>query len=273
MAERMTLRWLVPLALLGLWGLLEITSSRPCAACVLQSPPPRCAASLSSLSARAGDQPDGWWSRFAPQDAGLPVYLNLHYLGTEPARVAYRVDIERTGSAGQATAGQVIEVRFDPAAGDARHLSRRVEITADGAPTGDLRVTATRVEGDGPCDFPASVEASVAIVDSGPTVWAVTPRVCALPGERPQVSFGVRNPGPNPVSVSMVARASDPFGNQTFALGGGDDEVALPPIRLAAKEARQVRVDCATFGYCLAGAQNRVELDVRYAAGAGARWS
>lgn len=261
-------RWRLSfVAILGLLGVLGIVSTRTCAACMLQSPGPRCSATLSRLTLHAQDEPDAWWRQLLPHAAHtLSVYLSLDYLGAAPADVIYRVDVEQTtaGSRRSVTSKR-ITVRLDPASRGGRHSSYRIDIPYQDAPVGDLELTATRIAGGGSCDFPVSLTTTLPIVSAGPTVWPVTPRVCARAGEQPEIIFGVHNPGPGAATLSLVARASDPFGSQTFALEGQDDEVNLPPIRLGPDQARRVEVDCATFGYCLAGAQNNVELEVRSA--------
>lgn len=258
-------RWVSFVVILGVLVVLGVVSTRTCAACMLQSPVPRCSATFSSLTLHTQDTYDAWWRRFLPRDPyALSVYLHLDYLGSEPTATAYRVDVVQTaGGAEREVASMLINAQFDPASQDARHTSHRIDIPYQDLPDGEMELTATRTVNSSACDFPDIVETTVPIVAIGPTVWPVTPRVCAQAGEQPVVIFGVHNPGSAEATLSLVARATDPFGSQTFALAGQDDDADLPPIRLRPNQARYVQVDCTTFGYCLAGAQNDVELEVR----------
>jgi hypothetical protein len=251
-------------AVLTLGVALRLSAPRTCAACTAQSPPPRCAASLSELTLNPERSPNVWWQRLMPRsDHTLQIVLGLDHQGTTPVAVTYRIDVDDPAiDRALPAVSREISVRLGPSEADGQHATRTVAIPYAGATTDDLTVSATAIATTGNCTFPSPVVATIHFAAGAPTVWAITPRLCAQAGEHLRVLFGIHNPGATRTSYALIARAFDAFGSQTFSLDGPGDEVRLPPITLGANEARSVTVTCETLGYCLAGGQNRIELEV-----------
>lgn len=142
-----------------------------------------------------------------------------------------------------------------------------IEVTIPYSTTdvGDLNLTANITS---PCPFnPPSATTQVRINEQGPTVWPITSRACPMAGEKPKFKFGLRNPGEQPQTYNVTARALTQFGGDHTPILNSDGTqpgvYQFPDMMLQPGQAQEVAVTCETFGFCLTGSESRVNLEVR----------
>lgn len=272
---RRNLLWMA-IALGLLLGVGLIQQPETCLACSGPSnpPPPTCSANMTAMTVRKADDRQAWWPWSMldkREERTLKVYLGLNRnSGTTPVSYEYQI----------ATSGQWLPTSIQPITGtgslgfpgDANHT---IEITIPYSVTdqGDLNLTATVSSPS--CVFtPNTVTTSVRLNEQGPTVWPISSRMCPVAGEKPTFRFGVRNPGDQPQSYTVLARANPEFsGDHTPILGGEGNPSGqaglhlFPDMILKGGEAKEIQVTCETFGFCLTGSESRVQIEVSPAAG------
>lgn len=271
------LLWLaIPMGCIFIGVAIFLAFPRTCYGCSVQAQPPECGVNLSAMTLHRGDTRQAWWNFLAPrEDRTLHLYLGLNNnQGNIPVDYTYQVNYN--GDWDPAIAGQVTPITGTGQLGPAgtRNANNTIEITVpySTTQTGDLNVTTNVQSTNGACVFHSPASTIVRLNDAGPTVWPITPRTCPNAGTRPQINFGLRNPSDTAETYDVVARAYNPFGGSNsdqFNLNGQGAEAQLPPVEVKPGETKQIKVDCETFGYCVTGGENRVELRVRPRSGGG----
>ncbi len=253
--------------ILGL--VLWLSSPETCLACTEQVSPSPCGVNLSTTTVRQGDNREAWWDFMAPhEDQTLHVYLGLNNnQGSGSPNYSYQITYE--GEWNPDIAGVVTPTmgsgQLGPAGSNKANETIEITIPYSNTQSGDLVVTAIVKSQDGTCIFPEVVTSTVRLNQSGPTVWPVTPRTCPKAGEVRQLTFGIRNPTEETQIYNVVARAYNPRGGSAsdqFNLNGQGPEATLPSVEVKAGKSEQVEIDCETFGYCVTGGENRVEVKV-----------
>lgn len=241
--------------------------ARPCYACSAQTPPPLCNANMSATTVQHTDTQTAWWNVLAPRpDRTVNVYLGLnHNQGGSPATYQYQLDTG--GDWDPSLAGGLTPITgtgtLGPAGSASANNTVKMTIPYSATQTGDLTITATVTSPD--CPFQSPVTTTVRLNDSGPTVWAVTPRTCPEAGDERELTFGVHNPNEDAQTYNVTARAYNPLNgsaSEQFNLNGAGSDVTLPPLTVDSDDTEEVKVSCETFGYCVTGGENRVEVQV-----------
>lgn len=264
---RYRLLWMVlpvGLLLLALWFMVHATP--PCFACTTQ-PPTSCTSNLSAMTVRQNDERKAWWSFLDKrEEQTLNVYLGLNYVnGTTPMSGTYVISVDDPVLDAVVTPKQ-IAFTLQPVGQRGSFDTHKITIpysTITG--TRDLNVTATLINSNGACDLPPTLNSTVHINQTGPTVWPVVPRTCPVAGEKANLSFGLRNPSDTPQTYNVVARSVNPYGgtaSDLFNLNGQGDTANLGPFTLGPGKTEQIKLDCETFGYCMTTGENRVGLEV-----------
>lgn len=257
--------WLAAVAGSIALGLVWIATPETCLACASQTPPPTCTANMSSMTMRKADERRTWWQYFDRRDPQtLNVYLGLN-MNNGAADLPYRYEIVPSGDW---QPGWTQPITGTGVLSPGKN-NQTIQVTVPYSDTdqGDLRLTA-RI--DSACPFnPADASATVRINEQGPTVWPITSRSCPVAGEKPVFKFGLRNPGETPQTYQVTARATTQFGGDHLPLltsGSGPAPVPgvhqFPDMTLAPGEAREIKLSCETFGFCLTGSESRVDLEV-----------
>lgn len=257
-------------AALAVLAFALLGNAKPCYACGSQTPPPPCGVNLSALTLKQGDDRRAFWGFLAPrQERVIHAYLGLNNNqgGGSPG---YSYAISYAGDWDPGVSGVVTPTQGSGSLGPAgtKRANRTIELTIPYSDTqrGDLVITATVQSTDAQCNFQSPVTATLRLNEVGPTVWPITPRTCPQAGKKPQLIFGIRNPGAATATYSMTAAAVNPHGGSAadqFNLNGQGGQATLPALTLRPGQTKKVTVSCETFGYCLTGGENRVELRVR----------
>lgn len=243
-----------------------------CHACTTALPPPSCSINLSGMTVRQGDDNTAWWEIFAPRDEQtLFVHMGLNYNnGANPVAAAYRIEVSDP-AVGQALPPESQAVAFQLAGSGTEEANdtRTIQLPYAQAGPGDITVTARLSDTNDACvDLPPSITTRVRVNQDGPTMWPITPRTCPKAGEKPTLRFGVRNPGSQARTYAVVARALNPYGGEVFKLGeNGAAEATLPPVTLGPGETAEIEITCETFGFCLTGGENQIEVELTPLAG------
>lgn len=254
--------------------LLFLLQPETCYACTDQAPPHACGVNLSAATVQQAVEKEGWWTTILPGDPKhqaqtVNIYLGInHNSGITP--VGYEYDIAYGGDWNPDAAGIVTPTMGTGilgAAGSA-DASDTIQLTFPYTPTdsGDLVVTATVQSTDGQCAFRAPVTTTVRVSDTAaPTVWPITPRTCPKPGDTREISFGIHNATNTTQTYLAQASVSNPTGGSAsdlFNLNGSGPSAELEPFELGAGDTERVNVSCETFGMCIVGGENRVNLTV-----------
>lgn len=257
-----------------LLGIALLKQPETCLACSSQpnNPPPTCSASLTAMTVRKADERKAWWNILdRREDRTLKVYLGLNRnSGNTPVPYAYTI----------AANGSWLPSAIQPITGTGTlgfpgNANQTIEVTIPYSVTdqGDLNLIATVSSPS--CVFtPDTVTTSVRLNEQGPTVWPITSRSCPVAGEKPVLRFGVRNPGDQPQTYSIIARANPQFGGDHTPNLGGEGNPSnqpgihqFPDLTLNPGESKEIQVTCETFGFCLTGSESRVDFEVSPAAG------
>lgn len=248
-------------------GLLWLAYPTSCYACAQSVPPPNCTLNMSAMTVRQADERKAWWSLLDRRDERtLQIYLGLN-MNNGTGDMPYSYEIIPSGA--------WLPSSITPITGTGtlnpgnNNTTIGITIPYSTTDTGDLTLTAN-VQSS--CPFnPTNATTRVRINDSGPTVWPITSRVCPAAGEKPAFHFGVRNPGDQPQTYSVTARAITQFGGDHTPILNDDGSqpgmYQFPDISLQPNEAKDIQITCETFGFCLTGSESRVDIEVRPAAG------
>lgn len=279
MTTKRALLLLAPLAVaaagLAVLAFAIFGNAKPCYACGSQTPPPPCGVNLSALTLKQGDDRRAFWGFLAPRpERVIHAYLGLNN-NQGSGSPGYSYELSYAGDWDPAVSGVVTPTqgsgRLGPAGTKAANQTIELTIPYSDTQRGDLVITAMVRSTDAQCNFQSPVTATLRLNETGPTVWPITPRTCPQAGKKPQLIFGIRNPGAATATYSMTAAAVNPHGGSAadqFNLNGQGGQAVLPALTLRPGQTKKVTVSCETFGYCLTGGENRVELRVRPASDA-----
>ncbi|MBK9095394.1 MAG: hypothetical protein IPM84_22090 [Anaerolineae bacterium] len=254
-------------AVAGLLGLGLALTAQPqsCAACTEATVPGPCGVNLSAVTIKQGDARRVWWNFLAPRaDQTVHVYLGINN-NTGNGSPQYTYQLSYYGDWDPAAAGGITPTmgagQLGPAGSSKANTTIEINVPYSSTQTGDLILTADVQSVDGLCVFHSPVSTTVRLNQTGPTVWPITPRTCPQAGGKPELAFGVRNPGNTASTYNILARAENPQGGSEadqFSINGQGGQASLPPLTLRPGETKEVKLTCETFGYCFTGGENRV---------------
>ena len=255
---------LVGLALTILW----LSLPEPCAACGSQVPPPVCTFNMTGLTVNSTTSRKVWWNFVDSRpERSANVYLGInHNQGPNPVKFTYHISYKgdwNPDDSGGITPTDGTGV-LGPAGESNANQTIQISVPYSETQNGSLTITATVTSPDGSCPFSSQpLNTTLRLNQQGPTVWPVTPRVCPKPGEKPTLEFGVRNSGSEKQSYLVSASAYNPFGGSVsdlFSLNSQGSDATLPVLEVEAGKEELIKVSCETFGYCITGGENRVDL-------------
>jgi hypothetical protein len=250
--------------LLGL-GLALTVEPQPCAACTSVTTPGPCSINLSAVTIKQGDTRRAWWNFLAPRaDQTVHVYLGINN-NQGNGSPQYTYELTYHGDWDPAAAGGITPTmgvgQLGPAGSQRANTTIEINVPYSATQTGDLILTADVKSVDGLCVFHSPVSTTVRLNQTGPTIWPITPRTCPQAGGKPELTFGVRNPGNIASTYNILARSENPLGGSEadqFSINGQGGQASLPPLTLQPGQTKEVKLTCETFGYCLTGGENRV---------------
>ena len=278
----------------------------PCYSCGPQTVR-SCTANLSGFTLHKGDPSREWWQVLKQDDHTMKIYLALNRVaGNTPgdpgnAAVPFEYEIKVSGDWDPNSVSKGIT----PASGAGilgavgtveAHQVIEITIPYSDGQSGDLVVTSTVKSGNTPaanttCNFALTGEplnntvtttTKLRIEKEGPTVWPIFPTSCPVPGEKPTLSFGVRNFTNQTQTYNIFARALNVDSKQdrevftlngqsglfnTSTTQGANREIQIPSLTLRPWQTELVKLTCETFEYCQPGATNNVVLRVKSASG------
>lgn len=268
----------------------------PCYACG-NSTAKACSVNLSGFTLHKGDPSREWWQVFKSDDHTMKAYLAMnHNSGFGAVPFEYEIQVGGDWDPNKAGKG-VTPVRGSgslgaPGASDANQV---IEITIPYSDSfeGNVVVTATvkSISPNNPaanCNFSATgtanqtqINTKLKIDKEGPTVWPILPTSCPVAGEKPTLTFGVRNYSGQSQTYNVSARALNEGSqqqNEFFTINGQEGvftanqqganrEIAIKTLTLGPWQTELVKLTCETFGHCVPGATNQVNLRVKSASG------
>jgi hypothetical protein len=258
-----------------------------------------CSVNLSGFTLRKGDPSREWWQAFKSDDHTMKAYLALsHNSGAGTAPFEYEIQVGGDWDPNKVGKG-ITPIKGSgmlgsPGASDANQVIEIVIPYTDSF-EGDVVMTAT-VKSINPanpsanCNFSASasvtgnqtqISTKLRIDKDGPTAWPVLPTTCPVAGEKPTLTFGVRNYSSQSQTYNVSAIALNEGSqqqNEFFTINGqqgvftanqqgANREIAIKTLTLGPWQTELVKLTCETFGYCVPGATNQVKLRVKSASG------
>lgn len=266
------LRWNLVAMVVGLSAglLLLLRSPEPCYGCSSPPPPVACHNNLSAMTVRQQDERNVWWDWFDDrEEQTLNLYMGMNYVnGSEPFTATYAIAASDPFVDARL---EPREITFDlqPARSAGANDTQIIQVPYGGITnTQQVDITATLVDTNEACPtLQENSTTTVKLNPTGPTVWPIVPRSCPMPGEEPELAFGIRNPSNSEQTYDVVAYSqnTDPYNgsdSDLFSLNGQGGTANLEPVTLKPGETTQVTITCETFGYCQAGGENRVGVEV-----------